>query len=39
MEGIAQGFWGQTDGKETPIEISKHCLQVTWLEKTLKTLS
>ena len=40
MEGIAQGFWGQTDDKETPTEIPKYCLQVTWLGKhTLKTLS
>ena len=39
MEEIVRGFWGQTDDKETPTEISKYCLQVTWLEKTLKTLS
>ena len=40
MEGIAQGFWGQTDDKETPTQIPKYCLQVTWLGKhTLKNLS
>ena len=31
LEEIATEFWGQTDDKETPTEIPKYCLQVTWL--------
>ena len=28
LERIATEFWGQTDDRETPTEISKYCLQV-----------